>query len=192
MSIPTFFTKSFPIKFVVQNITDKQIKIFACKIPPGQSKDLFALPYISEDDIRHSLLKGELKIKFNVGDISLVETNINLLQFENSYQDYLESIGAITGVRGEPGPIGPVGPPPTPKKSEEVDISVSNYTFTNIINRLYVGVGGDVYAKFTDDPGPRLWKNVGNGMYLDGNFETIFKTNTTAQNLIGIVDTSGV
>ena len=58
--------------FIVRNICSyrqKTIKIFNYPIPFNRTRDLLAIPGVSESDIRASLLKGELQHKILVGDI---------------------------------------------------------------------------------------------------------------------------
>jgi len=57
----TFFPKLTSINFTVKNLSvNRKIHIFNYPINPGQTRDLLAIPEISEMDIRHSLIKGEL------------------------------------------------------------------------------------------------------------------------------------
>lgn len=54
--------------FIVKNISSsrKTIKIFNLKIAYNQECDLLALPGVSEEDIRVSLLRGQLKKKIRL------------------------------------------------------------------------------------------------------------------------------
>lgn len=99
----TFFPKRPDTKFVVRNITlgtpqQKRIKLFTYPIPPGQERDLLAIPEVSEADIRHSLLKGELRRKAECGEIRVVDSNIDLLQFDEFQKDFLENLGITEGL----------------------------------------------------------------------------------------------
>lgn len=76
----------------------KTINIFQYPINAGQTRDLLQIPGIQEADIRSSLLKGELRHKFLCGDIQLVSSNINLLQFSDEQRDFLYKFGFIKGV----------------------------------------------------------------------------------------------
>src|SRR5271165_3139934 len=59
---------------------EKTIMIFNYPINAGGTRDLLKIPGVQEEDIRSSLLKGELRHKFLCGDIELVSSNIDLLQ----------------------------------------------------------------------------------------------------------------
>jgi len=98
----TIFPKKANTRFVVRNITigtpqQKTIHIFNYPIPAGRQRDLLGISFVSEADIRHSLLKGELRIKAECGEIEVVESNIDLLQFDSSQLAFLTSIGITQG-----------------------------------------------------------------------------------------------
>jgi hypothetical protein len=86
--------------FVVNNNSNpkKTIFIFNYPIPFGQSRDLLAIPGVSESDIRSSLLKGELQHKIRVGEISVLSSDIDLLQFNDAHKSFLQSAGIINGL----------------------------------------------------------------------------------------------
>lgn len=86
--------------FIVKNIAPKgkRIRIFGCPIPNGEEKDLLAIPEISEAVIRHSLLKGELRIKGICGEIEVTCSDIDLLQFNDEQKTFLQSIGIEDGL----------------------------------------------------------------------------------------------
>lgn len=87
--------------FIVKNVTSyehKTINIFRWPIPYMTECDLLAIPGVAEDDIRASLLKGEIKNKFEVKDIQLVYSDIDLLQFNACQKTWLQSIGFTTGL----------------------------------------------------------------------------------------------
>ncbi|MGE3319988.1 MAG: hypothetical protein AB7I18_11905 [Candidatus Berkiella sp.] len=87
--------------FVVRNITSdrqKTIKIFHYPIPYQQTRDLLAIPGVAENDIRASLLKGEIQHKFLAGDIELVHSDIDLLQFNVCEKEWLASLGFNVGL----------------------------------------------------------------------------------------------
>lgn len=99
----TVFPKRRNTKFVVKNITkgtrlEKIVRLFKYPVPPGQTRDLLTIPYVSESDIRHSLLKGELRLKAEAREIEIVESNIDLLQFDSEQKAFLESIGISIGL----------------------------------------------------------------------------------------------
>ena len=95
----TFFPKIEDSKFVIKNVTNKTIKIFGFKIAQNRSIDLMSLSYISEADIKHSLLKGDLQNKINLGEIEVTESNINLVQYNTNFIRYMQSAGLSTGLR---------------------------------------------------------------------------------------------
>lgn len=76
----------------------KSINIFHYPINPGCERDLLQIPGITEEDIRASLLKGEIRHKFLCGDIALVSSNIDLLQFSDKQRAWLQSYGFTEGV----------------------------------------------------------------------------------------------
>lgn len=72
--------------------------IFHYPINAGCERDLLQIPGVQESDIRASLLKGELRHKFLCGDIELVSSNIDLLQFSDKERAWLQSFGFTEGV----------------------------------------------------------------------------------------------
>lgn len=76
----------------------KTITIFHYPINDTQTRDLLQIPGVTESDIRASLLKGELRHKFLCGDIELVSSNIDLLQFSDKQRAWLYSYGFTEGV----------------------------------------------------------------------------------------------
>jgi hypothetical protein len=95
----TFFQKLTSINFTVKNNSpNRKIKVFNYPIYPGQTRDLLAIPEISEADIRHSLIKGELANFIRNGTISIVSTSIDLNQFDSEQQSFINNAGGIEGV----------------------------------------------------------------------------------------------
>ena len=99
----TFVPKQVDTKFVVRNITvgtrqQKTIRIFQYPILAGKERDLLAIPVVSEADIRHSLLKGELRTKAICGEIKVIDSNIDLIQFDPEQKAFLESICITDGL----------------------------------------------------------------------------------------------
>lgn len=98
----TFLPKRPDTKFIIRNITSgrdaKTIHLFTYPIGSGKERDLLAIPFVSESDIRHSLLKGELRIKGENREYIVVDSNIDLLQFDNIQKSFLQSIGIINGL----------------------------------------------------------------------------------------------
>jgi hypothetical protein len=76
----------------------KTIRIFHYPINAGGVRDLLQIPGVQEEDIRSSLLKGELRHKFLCGDIELVSSNIDLLQFSDRQRTFLQDFGFTEGV----------------------------------------------------------------------------------------------
>lgn len=76
----------------------KIIKIFNYPILPGDTRDLLAIPGVSEADIRASLLKGEIRHKLLAEDITVVCSDIDLLQFNDAQKQFLEDAGIMKGL----------------------------------------------------------------------------------------------
>lgn len=85
--------------FVVKNICEskKVIRIFHYPILHNTTRDLLAIPGVGEDDIRTSLLKGEIKRKIDAREIKIIYSNMNLLQFDPSQLSYLQAAGLNYG-----------------------------------------------------------------------------------------------
>lgn len=96
----TEFPKNSSTSFVVRNIAPrgKTIRIFKYPILNQQTRDLLAIPYVSEADIRHSLLKGELMIKIKHREIEVVSSDIDLLQFNEEQKQFLKNAGVNKGL----------------------------------------------------------------------------------------------
>ena len=77
----------------------KTIMIFHYPINAGSERDLLQIPGVQEADIRASLLKGEIRHKFLCGDIELVSSNIDLLQFSDKQRAFLRNFGFTEGVQ---------------------------------------------------------------------------------------------
>lgn len=88
--------------FIVQNICKykKTIKIFNYPIPVGEQRDLLAIPGVGEADIRASLLKGEIRVKLMVKEIRIIESDIDLVQFNADQKKFLEENGIKFGLDG--------------------------------------------------------------------------------------------
>jgi len=90
----TFFAKLTNINFTVKNLyRGKRLTIFNFPIEPGQTRDLLAIPEISEADIRHSLIKGQLANLIRMRAIYVVSSSIDLLQFDSSQAAFLAAAG---------------------------------------------------------------------------------------------------
>jgi hypothetical protein len=96
----TEFEKNSSTRFVVKNIAPrgKRIQVFRYPIANQQTRDLLAIPYVSEADIRHSLLKGELMMKIRNKEIEVIESDIDLLQFNNEQKQFLKNAGVVKGL----------------------------------------------------------------------------------------------
>ena len=86
-------------RFIVKNITkQKRVRVFQYPIMPGFTRDLLAIPGISEADIRHSLLKGEVLAKLIDKEIIVVDSDIDLLQFNDEQKQFLKNSGIMKGL----------------------------------------------------------------------------------------------
>jgi hypothetical protein len=88
-------------QFIVRNTSPQKKTIFffaGWPINLGGTRDLLKIPGVSEGDIKSSLMKGELRNKFKNGDVELVLSNIDLLQFNDLGIQYLDGFGFTTGV----------------------------------------------------------------------------------------------
>jgi hypothetical protein len=95
------YSLKYNTHFIVRNTcTDrkKTISIFNYPINFGDTRDLLQIPGIEESNIRASLLKGVLRHKLLNGDIQLVSSNIDLLQFSDRQRAWLYSHGFSEGV----------------------------------------------------------------------------------------------
>lgn len=97
----TFFEKAPSTKFVVKNVAPngKRVRVFNYPIRNGETRDLLAIPEISEAYIRHSLLKGELRVKFLHRELIVIDSDIDLLQFNSQHLAFLQSIGITEGLQ---------------------------------------------------------------------------------------------
>jgi len=96
------YSLKYNTHFIVRNTcTDrkKTISVFNYPINFGDTRDLLQIPGVQEEDIRSSLLKGVLRHKLLNGDITLVSSNIDLLQFSDKQRAFLFSFGFTEGVQ---------------------------------------------------------------------------------------------
>jgi len=96
------YSLKYNTHFIVKNTcTDrrKTISIFNYPINFGDTRDLLQIPGVEESDIRASLLKGVLRHKLLNGDIQLVSSNIDLLQFSDRQRNFLLQFGFTEGVQ---------------------------------------------------------------------------------------------
>jgi len=87
-------------RFVVRNIApgNKRVRVFQYPIGNGLERDLLAIPGISEADIRHSLLKGQLLEKLKAKEIIVIDSDIDLLQFNDDQKAFLVAHGVNKGL----------------------------------------------------------------------------------------------
>ncbi|HEY5268622.1 MAG TPA: hypothetical protein VII94_05895 [Candidatus Saccharimonadales bacterium] len=104
------FAPYFPINgsFIVLNTSPqiKTIKIFNYPINYMSTRNILQIPGVSESDIRASLLKGELNHKILAQDILVINSDIELLQFNIAQQAFLTAAGIINGLSVEGGGSG--------------------------------------------------------------------------------------
>lgn len=84
---------SNPLSFIVKNVSlqKKTIRIFINQIAYGQLKDLMQIPGVFESDIRNSLLKGELRQRLINKDIIIINSDVNLVQFNDEHLSFLHN-----------------------------------------------------------------------------------------------------
>jgi len=154
------FNTPFPrisnTKFIVRNIApgNKTVKVFNYPILNGMIRDLMGIPEVSEADIRHSLLKGELAIKFTYKELEVVDSDIDLIQFNAQQKALLQSFGIVNGLNGGGGQpdiftnvtlIGPInGINQTFTIPEKVIIN-ANFAATVYLNGVRQTDGQDFY-----------------------------------------------
>lgn len=87
--------------FIVLNVSPqvKTINIFNYPINYNSTRDLLQIPGVSEQDIRASLLKGELQHKIRAKDIIVVCSDIDLLQFNDNQKNFLRNAGIVNGLQ---------------------------------------------------------------------------------------------
>lgn len=96
MPQPTFRVDRFHT-FVVQNICQKVVRIFNYPVVPGGERDLMKIPGISESDIRHSLTCGDVWVKISASEIAILQSNVDLVQFSESFGDFITAAGVTVG-----------------------------------------------------------------------------------------------
>lgn len=97
----TVFPKVSSTQFVVKNTAPngKTVKIFNYPILNGSTRDLLSIPGISEADIRHSLLKGELANKIKAHEVVVIGSDIDLIQFNSEQLSFLQAAGISSGLK---------------------------------------------------------------------------------------------
>jgi hypothetical protein len=87
--------------FIVENIitnSNKTIRIFDYPVPVGTTRDLLRIPGVSEESIRASLLKGELRNKLRAQEIRVICSDVDLLQFNDTQKTFLMQAGITEGL----------------------------------------------------------------------------------------------
>ncbi len=161
-SSPQFpFNFTIRATFVVRNIitdSNKTIKIFDYPIPVGKTRDLLKIPGISEANIRASLLKGELRNKILAKEIEIIESDVDLLQFNASQKTFLQNAGVVNGLEVNGGGI----------------TAAEHQTLRQLIHFIDGGGPGDGFAsgavRITNPPGNPFPTNI--TWYLDGSLTT--------------------
>lgn len=87
--------------FVVKNTTSppKTICVFNQKIPFNTTKNLLEIPGVGEEDIRISLLKGQILNKILSGDIVIVSSDVNALNFNVNHRSFLLDSNLTVGTQ---------------------------------------------------------------------------------------------
>lgn len=101
------YSLKYNTHFIVKNTSgnsttspyQKTIKIFNYPILYGDTRDILQIPGVQEADIRAALLKGEIRHKLLNGDIAMVSSNIDLLQFSDKQRAFLQTMGITEGVQ---------------------------------------------------------------------------------------------
>jgi len=88
---------SFVVKNIITN-SNKVVRIFQYPIPVGKTRDLLDIPGVGEADIRASLLKGEILHKLLAKEISVITSDIDLLQFNAQQKALLQAAGITIGL----------------------------------------------------------------------------------------------
>jgi hypothetical protein len=97
------FLKEFN-RFVVKNIASppKTVRIFNYPIPTDMTRDLLAIEGVSASEIAASLLKGEILHKLRYKEITILDSDIDLLQFNTDNLQFLQSSGITNGLQVGP------------------------------------------------------------------------------------------
>lgn len=128
--------------FIVLNVSPqvKTISIFKYPINYHCTRDLLQIPGVAEQDIRASLLKGELQHKIRAKDIIVVCSDIDLIQFNAAQKAFLQGAGIVNGLEASG-----TGSPPY-KWVEEVNMLGTK----NGVNRVFTASDKFLNGLFTD------------------------------------------
>lgn len=84
--------------FIVKNIsTKKTINVFGINISPGYSYNLMNIQGVTEDDIKVSLVKGVLKRKINSGELSILQSDLDLTTSNSTQNSFLTTNTLVSG-----------------------------------------------------------------------------------------------
>ena len=72
------------------------------------------------------------------------------------------------------------------QQSELVDIGSTDHVFTNLPRAVYFGGGGTLKVQFADDSSAQTFDTVAAGVMYPWRIKTVFKTGTSASNIIGL------
>lgn len=81
----------FNWEFNIQNTSGKDIRVFNVTISPRQVINLMSIPFVTEDDIKKSLFKGELLNRINAGEIQVISSNVNLQGFSSDFSNFSDN-----------------------------------------------------------------------------------------------------
>ncbi len=146
-------------RFVVKNITfyPKIVSLYGYPVEPGLTRDLLSIPEISEADIRFGLLKGEILVKLLAKEIFVVESNIDLLQFNAAEKAFLKSVGVLIGTEIGEGQL-------TEELLDKINTTASGMPITFHQNMPLIGAKNGL-NRFYTTPGFFI-----NGMYLGSEY----------------------
>jgi hypothetical protein len=87
--------------FIVKNIDPQQRTLFIFQYPINylDTRNLINIPGVGADDIKASLLKGELFRKISYKQIIVLQSNIDLLQFSQEQLVFLQNAGITDGLQ---------------------------------------------------------------------------------------------
>lgn len=77
--------------FLIKNNSRKNITLFGISLKPGYSYNLMDLQGVTENDIKVSLLKGVLKRKLNIGEISILSSDLSLLTNNSTQNQFIKN-----------------------------------------------------------------------------------------------------
>ena len=99
----TWFPLKCDLKFTIKNITKesgkgKAVRVFGVNLYPDAEYNLMNIPVVSEADILHSLQKGTLMNKICTDEIRVVDSDINLISFNQCQKEFLMNAGISKGI----------------------------------------------------------------------------------------------